>query len=140
MTDDHLRAADADRERIAERLRLAVDEGRLSILEYDERLRQLYSAKTYGELAPILADLPARADNSKTVAKQPFHVPKWVVIMWLPWAAVNVMCLFIWLATGAGYFWPFWVAVPWGCALLIPTAVGVMNHRTDDDEPRAIEQ
>jgi hypothetical protein len=30
---------------------------------------------------------------------------------------VNVFLLFIWAATGLGYFWPIWVIVPWGFAL-----------------------
>jgi hypothetical protein len=34
----------------------------------------------------------------------------------------------IYLATGAGYFWPFWVAVPWGLALLIPTTIGIVTR------------
>jgi Domain of unknown function (DUF1707) len=33
----HLRAGDADRQAVADRLRQALDEGRLTVLEYDER-------------------------------------------------------------------------------------------------------
>src|SRR2546427_813477 len=57
----HLRISDADRKATAERLRIAVDEGRLDLTEYDERLRSTYAATTYGELDPITADLPAAA-------------------------------------------------------------------------------
>ena len=32
---------------------------------------------------------------------------------------VNLFLLFIWAATGMGYFWPIWVIVPWGFALAI---------------------
>ncbi|MET8762145.1 DUF1707 domain-containing protein [Lentzea sp. NPDC004782] len=53
----HLRASDADRERIAQVLHKATAEGRLDIHELDERLAAVYAAKTYGELAPITADL-----------------------------------------------------------------------------------
>ena len=53
-----IRAGDADRERVAERLRTALDEGRLNLYEYDDRLREAYAAKTYGELDALLADLP----------------------------------------------------------------------------------
>jgi hypothetical protein len=52
------RAADADREAVAERLRFAAGEGRIEPWELDERLGQAYRAKTYGELAALLADLP----------------------------------------------------------------------------------
>ena len=60
MDAGDLRAGDADRERVAERLRLALDEGRLNLHEYDERLRDAYGAKTYSELDALLADLPER--------------------------------------------------------------------------------
>ena len=54
------RAGDADREAIAERLRIAAGEGRIELWELDERLGQAYGAKTYGELAPLVEDLPAQ--------------------------------------------------------------------------------
>ncbi|HEX6235372.1 MAG TPA: DUF1707 domain-containing protein [Jiangellaceae bacterium] len=56
-----LRASDADRERVAEVLRSAAADGRLSLEELDERLDRLYAAKTYGELEPVVADLPGLA-------------------------------------------------------------------------------
>ncbi|MFG2647224.1 DUF1707 domain-containing protein [Streptomyces sp. NPDC048436] len=64
MTDEQphlpdLRAADADRERVAERLRDAVAEGRLDMEEFEERLDATYKARTYGELEPITRDLPS---------------------------------------------------------------------------------
>lgn len=55
---EDLRAADVDRQFVADRLKFALDEGRLSLTEYDERLRDAYGAKTYGDLDLILADLP----------------------------------------------------------------------------------
>lgn len=63
MTEDlpELRASDADRERVAEILRDAVAEGRLAMEEFDERLDAAYKARTYGELEPLTADLPAAA-------------------------------------------------------------------------------
>ncbi|MFG2892662.1 DUF1707 domain-containing protein [Streptomyces sp. NPDC048248] len=61
MTDrrPELRASDTDRERVAEILRDAVAEGRLAMEEFQERLEATYAARTYGELEPITADLPA---------------------------------------------------------------------------------
>jgi hypothetical protein len=53
-----LRAADADREAIAERLRVAAGDGRIDLAELDERLDRAYTAKTYGELEVLVADLP----------------------------------------------------------------------------------
>jgi hypothetical protein len=56
-----LRASDADRDRVAEQLRDALAEGRLTADEHAERIETVYSAKTYAELAPLLADLPSAA-------------------------------------------------------------------------------
>ncbi len=54
-----MRAADADRERVADVLREAVAQGRISFDELDERLDQAYAAKTYADLEVITRDLPA---------------------------------------------------------------------------------
>ncbi|WP_150248462.1 DUF1707 SHOCT-like domain-containing protein [Nocardiopsis deserti] len=58
MQPEHIRASDADRDKVAERLREALAEGRLSPVEHEERLDTLYRAKTVGELGPIVEDLP----------------------------------------------------------------------------------
>ncbi len=54
-----MRASDSDRDRVADQLREALAEGRLSADEHAERLDAVYAAKTYAELAPIVHDLPA---------------------------------------------------------------------------------
>jgi hypothetical protein len=54
-----LRASDADREAVAERLRHATIEGRLTAEELEERLHAALRARTYGDLRRLLADLPA---------------------------------------------------------------------------------
>ncbi|ROQ97821.1 cell wall-active antibiotic response 4TMS protein YvqF [Streptomyces sp. 2132.2] len=54
-----LRASDADRERVVERLRDAVAEGRIDMEEFEERLEAAYTSKTYAELEPLTRDLPA---------------------------------------------------------------------------------
>jgi len=55
----HVRASDADRERIAARLRQASMEGRLGPEELEERIHGALSARTYGELEALVCDLPA---------------------------------------------------------------------------------
>ncbi|UED84553.1 DUF1707 SHOCT-like domain-containing protein [Streptomyces profundus] len=54
-----LRASHTDREAVAERLREAAGDGRLDLDELEERLELAFAAKTYGELAPLTADLPS---------------------------------------------------------------------------------
>ncbi|MHC3426784.1 DUF1707 SHOCT-like domain-containing protein [Streptomyces sp. DT18] len=56
--EDGQRASDADRDAVAERLREAAAEGRIDFDELDERLGAALGARTYGELRPLLADLP----------------------------------------------------------------------------------
>lgn len=58
------RVSDLEREEVADVLREAAGEGRLSYTELEDRLETLYSAKTYGELVEIAADLP----NGPTLA------------------------------------------------------------------------
>ena len=53
-----MRASDADREHVTERLRQAATEGRLLASELEERLARALRARTYGELDATVADLP----------------------------------------------------------------------------------
>jgi hypothetical protein len=54
-----LRASHGDRDRVVEVLRVAAGDGRLTAEELDERLEVALTARTYGELAALNADLPA---------------------------------------------------------------------------------
>jgi hypothetical protein len=56
--NDHIRVSDADRERVADRLREHFAEGRLSSDELDERLAAALGAKTFAELRRVTKDLP----------------------------------------------------------------------------------
>ncbi len=47
-----------DRERVAQVLHNAMAEGRLTVNELEERLDKVYAAKTFGDLEPMLRDLP----------------------------------------------------------------------------------
>jgi hypothetical protein len=54
----HLRAADADRERVAKFLREQHAVGRLTHEELEERVDRAYHAVTMGDLDRLIADLP----------------------------------------------------------------------------------
>jgi Flp pilus assembly protein TadB len=56
--DEHIRASDADRDRVTTRLQEHFAAGRLTRDELDERIAAVLHAKTFGELRPVLADLP----------------------------------------------------------------------------------
>jgi hypothetical protein len=53
-----MRASDADRDRVADRLREALAEGRITPEEHAERIDVVYAARTYADLQPVLSDLP----------------------------------------------------------------------------------
>ncbi len=55
----HLRASHADREQATEQLKVAFVQGRLDNEEFDARVGQALTARTYTELAAVIADLPA---------------------------------------------------------------------------------
>jgi hypothetical protein len=61
-TDDQgktrIRTSDAERETVAETLRNAVGEGRLTLEEGDQRLAALYTTRFRDELPTLVADLP----------------------------------------------------------------------------------
>jgi hypothetical protein len=61
LAPDHrnLRVSHEDRDQVAEQLRVAAGDGRLTADELDERLETALTARTYGELEVLLADLPA---------------------------------------------------------------------------------
>jgi hypothetical protein len=69
-----MRASDADREHVAERLRDAAAEGRLLADELEERLGAALSARTYGDLDRLVVDLPstyAGPSGSRALTRRP---------------------------------------------------------------------
>src|SRR6202451_4348133 len=58
---EELRVSYEDRDRVAEQLRVAAGDGRLSAEELDERLEVALTARTYAELASVTRDLPSAA-------------------------------------------------------------------------------
>ncbi|MEV0919689.1 DUF1707 domain-containing protein [Streptomyces sp. NPDC049967] len=74
---DVIRASDADRDRIADILREAMAEGRLTAEEHGERVDAVYRAKTVGELEPLVRDLPAPGGAAARPAAAPYaHGPE----------------------------------------------------------------
>jgi uncharacterized protein DUF1707 len=72
-----LRASHADRDQIVELLRVAAGDGRLSPEELDQRLDLALTARTYAELAALVADLPSVGTaGSPAMAVSPATPPK----------------------------------------------------------------
>lgn len=57
-----VRVGDAERRAVDERLHRAVGDGVLSLSEYDERARDVWAARTRGELAAVVRDLPTGSE------------------------------------------------------------------------------
>jgi hypothetical protein len=138
--DPSLRAADTDRDAVADRLRTAHAEGRLTVEEFGERLDAAFAARTMGELAGLTADLPAErarvartGDEAETspVAASSAPPAHWAGLRaaWGAWATAVLVTSAIWLAVSVSdgdlaYFWPIWVAGPWGAVLVARTLFG----------------
>jgi hypothetical protein len=116
-----LRASDTEREQVAEILRAAMTEGRLTLEEGEERLGQVYAARYRDELVPLTADLPdggrralaetpqARAATRRGLRRHAGSV-----------ALLALVLTGFWALSGAHFFWP-----------LIPLAflvMGVVRH------------
>src|SRR3954464_10011079 len=114
MSSPELRIADADRDRTVELLRGAATEGRIDSDELEERVSRALAARTQGELDALVSDLPAphvpvpRPDRSLALRERAaaFLTP-------------NVVCIAVWAATGAGYFWPAWVLLGTGIGFAV---------------------
>ena len=135
MGRDEMRAADSDRQAVADQLKKALDEGRLDLAEYDERLQKAYAAKTYGDLEGLLDDIPGTvpAPAKTTAPALPTTAPAvrseragQLVKAWLGgFGGIFVLGTVIWLTTSVvsgnlQYFWPVW--------LLIPMAMGALGR------------
>jgi hypothetical protein len=68
------RASHEDRDRVAEVLRVAAGDGRLTLEELDQRLELCLSARTFADLEPLVADLPAAALSAVAPMAQPKDV------------------------------------------------------------------
>ncbi|GAA0603190.1 DUF1707 domain-containing protein [Kribbella sandramycini] len=129
------RFTEADRDKIAGRLRDAFADGRLDQPEFTSRLDQLYAVKTYGELEPLVRDLPpvktyqtpAVVQDQKP-APAPGEFPqrskevqqrgKGLLALGGGFTAVVAINVVIWFVVGLGsghwpHFWPVWLLIPW---------------------------
>jgi Domain of unknown function (DUF1707) len=130
-----MRASDGDREKIVGRLRDAHVEGRLSADEFEDRLNAAYTAQTYGELEPLIRDIPVMRTHKTPDIVKPQQMPvppprgtrsggdTAMRVLWTIWASVVSLNLVIWVLVSIGngnleYFWPMWVAGPAGAVLL----------------------
>jgi Domain of unknown function (DUF1707) len=112
-----IRASDADREHVADRLRRATAEGRLVAHELEERLATALRARTYGELDAVVADLPGQRPARRESRELSHYVrPAIAVAVALPLIAVAValvVAVMVFLVTGVFAVWMLWMAIGW---------------------------
>jgi uncharacterized protein DUF1707 len=106
-----IRASDADRERIADHLRRAAAEGRILTEELEQRLSAAFSARTYGELDPLVSDLPV--GRSRTAARR-----RPTALALAGYSAAIVLALLVvfvvvMIAVGLLAFGAVWIVLGW---------------------------
>lgn len=128
-----LRASDADRDAVATRLQTAVDEGRLSLSDYDERLRDAYASRTYRDLDRLTSDLPEPVTVAAPVTKEKAACSG-QRDEWRSWGGVAIVLISIWGVTSllSWELHAFWPAFPLGiwAAILIATMLTGRKHGT----------
>jgi hypothetical protein len=150
MVDRELmRASDDDRQQVVDRLRAAMEDGRLKMEEFTERMGLAYQAVTYGDLAKLVADLPpagpqpgprlapAPAVSPAAAARRGVFadLPAALKVLWTIWLAAVSINVVVWVlvAGTSGHFtypWPLWVAGPYGAALLAISVPVVHSRRS----------
>ncbi len=139
MDPAEMRAGDGDRQAVADQLKAALDDGRLDLGEYDERLRRAYAARTYRELHGLLTDLPgtvpaqrSRVEPGAGAAGAPAPVPQPGVPAWVrPYGAVVFIAVAVWAIASISsgellFFWPVWMLIPF-----VFVVAGMMGGRRD---------
>jgi Domain of unknown function (DUF1707) len=137
-----LRVSDSERQGAVDRLRLAHDEGRLDLDEYDRRLAAAYASKTYGDLDQLFLDLPESGRSPAAVIPAPrsaaqlavrpggvfVRMPLPLKVLWIIYASVVAINVTVWLLVSlsigdAAYFWPMWLIIPGGALATVTASV-----------------
>jgi len=120
-TTTRMRTSDKEREQVAEILRTAMTEGRLTLEEGEERLAAVYASKFRDELGPMTADLPNGGRRAVTETPE-FRIATRRGLRrhtgFVFFAAAILTGL--WILSGAHFFWP---AIP-----LVFLVMGLVRH------------
>jgi hypothetical protein len=93
-----LRASDADRDAIAERLRVAAVDGRIDAEELEERLSEVYKARWVADLDRLVADVsPPPPPAPVAPAPSPYYAPAVAYPTTNGLAVASLVAGFLWL-------------------------------------------
>jgi len=108
--DDTIRASDAERDAVVEELRRHAADGRLTMTEFEDRVAEALAARTRGDLAPVLRELPplpepSQQGETRRRPRSPVRLPQFVIV------AVIAVAVIAMLRVGAWWmiFPMFWI-------------------------------
>ena len=127
--DREIRASDAERETAVVSLREHGGQGRLDVDELEQRVGAAYAARTRGELADLLADLPGPAAARARAGVAPTRRRDHGGGDWGSFLGLAALLIGIWALAGGGYFWPAWVLVWWLVPLALRTGPRLLRLR-----------
>lgn len=134
LPPEQVRASDIDRKAVQDRLHRAHADGEIDLAEFDDRVRNAWQARSRGELAEIVADLPAAQTGKPPVKRGAgYQAMRVLVTIWLTLTVVNlVIWALLWLTIdGYVYPWWLWVAIPPGSVLGVLWWLGIGRPERD---------
>jgi Domain of unknown function (DUF1707) len=154
----HLRASHADRDQTIDVLKAAFVQGRLTKDEFDARVAQTFTSRTYAELATVTADIPA-GPAAGTLARPPSRRRMSNAARWGTSGAVTPALLAVafglqslpsiagysavafviaavyfvfWLSTGTDMLWQWYCLSSPTAKMCVRCAHTIASHRTPD--------
>lgn len=140
-----LRVSDAERQAVVDLLRHQTSAGRLTLSEFEERLDEVYRARTGRELRLPLRELPVEPPQFPLAVARPGRSPEDISDDELRrryrlrmrndlagFMIPNFVCNAIWLMGDGGYWWPGWVLMGTGAGV-----IGSLFRGFDPEKERA---
>jgi hypothetical protein len=126
-----MRISNDERDAVVELLRDQTSVGRLTLGEFEERLEEVYGARTASQLRHALRELPVEPPALVQAVTPRGSTPGPISEADLRrryrvrlrneaagFVAPNFVCNTIWLLGGSGYWWPGWVLMGTGVGLV----------------------
>ena len=146
------RIGNPERQQILQLLQTAVDDGYLTLEEFDERQQLVMASRTAEEAEGTVQDLPQfHAIQDQLESERDESVPLWMIAVWITWGAAIGVNLAVWLlvllTTGStAAYWPVWVFASSGIAVgslalleklvVRPAVADYRRKKRREDRPR----